>query len=110
MAGRRSLLEQRVVRARSGGSCAAKYVPTVIHYWRVSALVRGVYRTGSFESSLTGSSKTALIRLRVHCSAERKLQSFCGHVFENVLLLVSRSLNRKLVPLVLAEQMSQRRP
>lgn len=48
MAGRYSLLKQKVVRARSGGSCAAKYVPTVTHYWRVSALVRDVYWTGSF--------------------------------------------------------------
>jgi hypothetical protein len=33
MAGRRSLLEQQIVRDRFGGSCAAEYVPTVIHYW-----------------------------------------------------------------------------
>ena len=50
MAGRYSLLKQKVVRARSRGSCAAKHVPTVIHYWRVSALVRDVYWTGSFVS------------------------------------------------------------
>lgn len=47
MASRHSLLKQKVVRARSGGSCAAKYVSTVIDYWRVSALVRDVYWTGS---------------------------------------------------------------
>jgi hypothetical protein len=50
MAGRSSLLKQEVVRARSGGSCAEKYVPTVVHYWRVSALVRDVYWTGSIVS------------------------------------------------------------
>ena len=50
MAERYSLLKQNVVRARSGGSCAVKYVPTVVRYWRVSALVRDVYWTGSFVS------------------------------------------------------------
>jgi hypothetical protein len=50
MAGRRGLFKQRVVRARSGWSCAATSVSTVFHYWRDSALVRGVYWTGSFAS------------------------------------------------------------
>lgn len=50
MAGRRGLFKQRVVRARSGWSCAATSVSTVFHYWRDSALARGVYWTGSFVS------------------------------------------------------------
>lgn len=54
MAGCYSLLKHKVVRARSGGSCAAKYVSTVIRYWRVSALVRDVYWTGSFVSESYG--------------------------------------------------------
>lgn len=87
------------IEARFRGSCAAKYVPTVLRYWRVFALVRDVYWTGSFvsESYRLVENRSSYLGCAIQRGASCKVLSSGDHVFDNVLLLVSGSLNRELV-------------